>query len=76
VLEIDLFRPRYEENHIQTFPIYLDKGISILVVEQQATVAFKFTSYIHVMELGKTAVEGNPEDLVANEYVKKTYLGE
>jgi branched-chain amino acid transport system ATP-binding protein len=52
------------------------KGVSILLVEQQATIAFKFTTYIYVIELGRIALEGNPQELVKNEYVINTYLGE
>ncbi len=52
------------------------KGVSILVVEQQATIAFKFASYIYVMELGKIAMEGEPKELIRNDHVIHTYLGE
>ena len=52
------------------------KGVSILLVEQQATIAFKYTTYIYVMELGRIAMEGNPKELVKNEYIVNTYLGE
>jgi branched-chain amino acid transport system ATP-binding protein len=53
-----------------------EKGVSILVVEQQATIAFKFASYIYVMELGKIAMEGEPKELIRNDHVINTYLGE
>ncbi len=52
------------------------KGVSILLVEQQATIAFKYTTYIYVMELGRIALEGNPKELIKNEYIINTYLGE
>ena len=53
-----------------------EKGVSILLVEQQATIAFKFATYIYVMELGKIVMEGDPKELVKNEYIVNTYLGE
>jgi branched-chain amino acid transport system ATP-binding protein len=53
-----------------------ERGVSILLVEQQATIAFKFASSIYVMEQGKIAMEGNATRLAENEYIKKTYLGE
>jgi branched-chain amino acid transport system ATP-binding protein len=53
-----------------------DKGVSVLVVEQQTTVTFKYTSYIYVMEQGKIALAGVPDDLSKNEYIINSYLGE
>lgn len=53
-----------------------ERGVSILVVEQQATIVFKFATYIYVMELGKIAIEGDPKELVKSDYIKNTYLGE
>lgn len=53
-----------------------ERGVSILVVEQQAKIAFKFASYIYAMELGKIAIEGDPKELMKNEYVINSYLGE
>jgi branched-chain amino acid transport system ATP-binding protein len=52
------------------------RGVSVLVVEQQAVVAFKYTSYLYIMELGKIVMEGDPSTLIKNDYVQKTYLGE
>jgi branched-chain amino acid transport system ATP-binding protein len=53
-----------------------DKGVSILLVEQQVTVTFKFTSSIYVLEHGRIVMKGSPKELVGNEHIKKTYLGE
>jgi branched-chain amino acid transport system ATP-binding protein len=53
-----------------------EKGVSMLVVEQQARIAFKMTTYVYVIELGKIAMEGEPKDLIQNDYVINTYLGE
>jgi branched-chain amino acid transport system ATP-binding protein len=51
-------------------------GVSVLFVEQQATIAFKYSSYIYVMEQGKVVIEGSPGDLIAREEVIKAYLGD
>jgi branched-chain amino acid transport system ATP-binding protein len=53
-----------------------DKGVSILLVEQQVTVTFKFTSSVYVLEHGRIVMKGSPKELVGNEHIKKTYLGE
>jgi len=53
-----------------------ERGVAVLLVEQQATVAFKYASYLYIMELGKISMGGDPQTLIQNNYVKKTYLGE
>ena len=50
-------------------------GISILVAEQNATVALAVASYAYVLETGHIAVEGPSTDLVQNDRVRRSYLG-
>jgi len=51
------------------------KGTTILLVEQNARAALKIADYSYVLETGAVFVEGNSSDLLANEEVKKAYLG-
>jgi branched-chain amino acid transport system ATP-binding protein len=51
------------------------QGKTILLVEQNAYLAFNIAHRAYVMETGKIAMEGNASDLLDNEYVKKAYLG-
>lgn len=50
-------------------------GISILLVEQNASIALKISDRGYVMETGKIVLKGNSKDLIANEEVKNRYLG-
>lgn len=51
------------------------RGISILLVEQKAQVALKIASRGYVMETGRIVLEDRAANLLANESVKKAYLG-
>lgn len=52
-----------------------DRGISIILVEQNAQVALSLSHYCYVMETGKVILEDTPEHLAENEDVKRAYLG-
>jgi len=50
-------------------------GISILVAEQNATVALAVAHHAYVLETGRVAVSGLSADLVQNDQVRRSYLG-
>ena len=52
------------------------EGISIVVVEQNVKKALKITQRAYVMELGKILYHGDSKDLMADDRVRKCYLGE
>ncbi len=52
-----------------------DDGLSILLVEQNASLAMKLVDHVHVMSKGRVMYSGSPQDLWANEEVKSNYLG-
>ena len=51
------------------------KGISILVVEQNAAVALRHAGYGFVVENGRTVLEGSAADLLADANIQRFYLG-
>jgi branched-chain amino acid transport system ATP-binding protein len=51
------------------------EGLSILLVEQNASLALKLVDYVHVMSKGQVVYSARPEELRSNEEVKSTYLG-
>jgi branched-chain amino acid transport system ATP-binding protein len=51
------------------------EGVSILLVEQNATMALSIATHGYVVENGRTAVEGSCAELVANPVVREHYLG-
>lgn len=50
-------------------------GASVLLVEQNTTVALKFSARAYVMEHGRIAMSGSSEKLRGSEEVRKAYLG-
>ena len=51
------------------------EGLSILLVEQNASLALKLVDYVHVMSKGQVVYSARPEELWANDDVKSRYLG-
>ena len=50
-------------------------GVTILLIEQNANMALKTADRGYVLETGRISVEGTGAELLANEEVKKAYLG-
>jgi branched-chain amino acid transport system ATP-binding protein len=52
-----------------------ERGITILLVEQNARAALKIADRGYVLETGRMVLEGPAEDLLANRDVQRAYLG-
>lgn len=52
-----------------------EEGTSILVVEQNATVALSIADYGYIMEDGRIVMEGEANTLLANDEIREHYLG-
>ncbi|HQX08216.1 MAG TPA: ABC transporter ATP-binding protein [Zoogloea sp.] len=52
------------------------EGVTVLLVEQNATLALEFSSRAYVMESGAIILSGSGADLLANPKVRAAYLGE
>jgi branched-chain amino acid transport system ATP-binding protein len=51
------------------------EGLSILLVEQNASLALKLVDYVHVMSKGQVVYSARPDELAANHEIKSSYLG-
>ena len=51
------------------------KGVTILLIEQNANMALKTADMGYVMETGRVTMSGPGQELLANESVKAAYLG-
>ena len=51
------------------------QGVTILLIEQNANMALKTADYAYVLETGRIGLSGTGKELLANEAVKKAYLG-
>jgi len=52
-----------------------DRGIAILLVEQNARAALQVADYGYVLEMGRVALQGPCTELAADDRVVETYLG-
>ncbi len=52
-----------------------EEGVSILLVEQNATMALELAEYGYVMENGRIVLDGDAEKLKSNEDIQEFYLG-
>jgi amino acid ABC transporter ATP-binding protein len=53
----------------------LKEEMSVLLVEQNVAAALEISDYSYVLENGRIVLQGRPEELAANEHVKRAYLG-
>lgn len=51
------------------------RGVTILLIEQNAKAALEISDYAYVLETGNVVLEGTGKELLVNEEVKKAYLG-
>ncbi len=52
-----------------------EQGVTVLLIEQNANMALKIADYAYVLETGRISLSGTGTELLANEQVKKAYLG-
>lgn len=52
-----------------------EEGYTVLLVEQNASLALTLAKKAYVLETGRIALEGDAKELQDNEHVKKAYLG-
>ena len=51
------------------------RGVTVLMVEQNASLALRMADRGYVLESGQVAVAGTGADLIANDHVRQAYLG-
>jgi branched-chain amino acid transport system ATP-binding protein len=55
--------------------INAEEGVSILLVEQNASIALEVADYNYIMENGSVVLEGSPGKLKKDQRVQEFYLG-
>ena len=66
--------PKIVEQMANLFEEIRNRGVSILLVEQKLTIALKISQRVYVMGHGRIVFEGAPEDLRANDSIRKEWL--
>ena len=51
------------------------RGVTVLLIEQNANMALKIADYAYVLETGRIGLSGPGKELLADDSVKKAYLG-
>lgn len=52
------------------------EGTTVLLIEQNAKAALEVADYGYVLETGRIILEGKGKELLADDRVRKAYLGE
>ena len=68
--------PQVVEAIFRTLGEVNERGVSVLLVEQNAHLALELAHYGYVLETGEVVMEGPGRDLLASPEVRKAYLGE
>ena len=67
--------PQVVELILETVQRICSEGVSVLLVEQNASAALDISHYAYVLENGRIALEGAASDVAKDERVRKAYLG-
>ena len=67
--------PKYVELTFQALLTLRDAGLTVIMVEQKATRALAVADRGYVMHLGQVAFQGEARTLLADEAVKRVFLG-
>ena len=67
--------PKYQQQIIACIDGLRDKGVTILLVEQNANMALHLANRGYVLETGNIVLEDDAKALLDNPQVKEAYLG-
>ena len=68
--------PKFVEVVFEKLLSLRNEGLTVVMVEQKASHALSISDRGYVMHLGQVAIEGPAQDLLANDDVKRLFLGE
>jgi branched-chain amino acid transport system ATP-binding protein len=67
--------PKLVTRIFDTIGAIRDRGVSILLVEQNVQRALGIADYAYVIQTGRVVLEGKGSELLGNDEIKKAYLG-
>ncbi len=67
--------PKIVDNLFKSIKQINEKGITIIVVEQNAAKALAVSDRVYVLESGKVAVSGDSKDMLQDPKIREAYLG-
>ena len=69
------FAPTLVETTFDIIREIRDRGVTVLMVEQNANAALEMADRAYLLESGEMALEGTGQELLTNPHVKQAYLG-
>jgi branched-chain amino acid transport system ATP-binding protein len=67
--------PRMVHEVMRAIRMFRNKGVTILLVEQNANLALRLADRAYVVETGRITLAGTGAELLKNEHVRTSYLG-
>jgi len=67
--------PNVVQQLLQTIHTLNQKGLTVLLVEQNVAVSLKLSQHAYVLENGRIVASGFGKELLSNEHVRLAYLG-
>ena len=67
--------PNVVQQLLQTIHTLNQKGLTVLLVEQNVAVSLKLSQHAYVLENGRIVTSGFGKELLSNEHVRLAYLG-
>ncbi len=67
--------PLMVEEVMRSIRMFRESGITVLLVEQNANLALRLADRAYVMETGRIVMTGTGHELLADEHVRRSYLG-
>jgi branched-chain amino acid transport system ATP-binding protein len=67
--------PRMSRAIFDAIPAFRDRGLTVLLVEQNARAALQIADRAYVLETGRVVMEGLAQELLSQKEVQRAYLG-
>ncbi|WP_425053902.1 ABC transporter ATP-binding protein [Psychromarinibacter sp. S121] len=68
--------PKYVDRVLELIATVNKTGVSVFMVEQNASMALRIADYGYVLQTGRIVLEGPANELLANPKIRSAYLGE
>jgi branched-chain amino acid transport system ATP-binding protein len=67
--------PRMARAIFDAIPVFRSRGLTLLLVEQNARAALQIADRAYVLETGRVVMEGPAQELLNQREVQRAYLG-
>jgi len=68
--------PNLGRKIFERIELFRQRGLSFFIIEHRLEILFDFADWVYVMDRGKIAVEGKPEEVAKDSTFYKVYLGD